>query len=102
LFVIKDFHPFLAKNNYAVVRKLKEIALQLKNSFKTIILVSPVLEIPVELEKEITVLNFPLPAREDLSALLDKIVDDVKQFKQVKIDLDEASRVRLLQGSVGL
>ena len=60
LFVFKDFHPFLAKSNHAVVRKLKEIALQLKNSFKTIILVSPVLEIPVELEKEITVLNFPL------------------------------------------
>src|SRR5207248_934811 len=102
LFVFKDFHPFLAKNNYAVIRKLKEIALQLKNSFKTIILVSPVLEIPVELEKEITVLNFPLPAREDLSALLDKIVEDVKQFKQVKIDLDDAGRERLLQAALGL
>src|SRR5436305_513916 len=102
LFVIKDFHPFLSKNNYAVVRKLKEIALQLKNSFKTIILVSPVLEIPVELEKEITVLNFPLPAREDLSALLDKIVEDLKQVKQVKIELDDPGRERLLQAALGL
>src|SRR5437763_13805115 len=102
LFVFKDFHPFLAKNNYAVIRKLKEIALQLKNSFKTIILVSPVLEIPVELEKEITVLNFPLPSREDLSALLDKIIEDVSGFKQVKIDLDEAGRERLLQAALGL
>src|SRR5213596_3170404 len=102
LFVIKDFHPFLAKSNHAVVRKLKEIALQLKNSFKTIILVSPVLEIPVELEKEITVLNFPLPAREDLSALLDKIVEDLKQVKQVKIELDDAGRERLLQAALGL
>jgi len=102
LFVFKDFHPFLTKNNHAVIRKLKEIALQLKNSFKTILLVSPVLEIPTELEKEITVLNFPLPSREDLSALLDKIIEDVKQFKQVKIDLDEAGRERLLQAALGL
>ena len=102
LFVFKDFHPFLAKSNHAVVRKLKEIALQLKNSLKTIILVSPVLEIPVELEKEITVLNFPLPAREDLSALLDKIVEDLKQVKQVKIELDDAGRERLLQAALGL
>src|SRR5947208_691684 len=102
LFVFKDFHPFLAKSSHAVVRKLKEIALQLKNSFKTIILVSPVLEIPVELEKEITVLNFPLPAREDLSALLDKIVEDLKQVKQVKIELDDAGRERLLQAALGL
>ena len=102
LFVFKDFHPFLSKTNHAIVRKLKEIALQLKNSYKTIILVAPLLEIPVELEKEITVLNFPLPAREDLSALLDRIIEDVKQFKQVKIDLDDAGRERLLQAALGL
>jgi hypothetical protein len=59
IFIFKDFHPFLNKNNFAVVRKLKEIALHLKNSFKTIVLVSPLLEIPTELEKEITVLNYP-------------------------------------------
>ena len=102
IFLFKDFHPFLTKNNFAVTRKLKEIALHLKNSFKTILLVSPVLEIPTELEKEITVLNHPLPTRDDLSELLDKIIADVKQFKQVKIDLDEAGRERLLQAALGL
>src|SRR5580693_4564072 len=102
LYIFKDFHPFLTRNNFAVVRKLKEIALHLKNSFKTILLVSPVMEIPTELEKETTVLNYPLPSREDLSELLDKIIEDVKQFKQVKIDLDEAGRERLLQAALGL
>ncbi|MGO8698515.1 MAG: AAA family ATPase [Limisphaerales bacterium] len=102
VFIFKDFHPFLSKNNFAVVRKLKEIALHLKDSFKTIILVSPVLEIPTELEKEVTVLNYPLPSREDLSALLDRIIADVKEFKQVRIDLDEAGRERLLQAALGL
>src|SRR5712671_7061248 len=101
IFIFKDFHPFLTRNNYAVIRKLKEIALQLKNSFKTIILVSPVLEIPAELEKEMTMLNFPLPTRDDMAALLDKIIEDVKQFKQVKIDLDESGRERLLQAALG-
>jgi hypothetical protein len=52
-FVFKDFHPFLTRNNFAVIRKLKEIALHLKNSLKTIVLVSPTMEIPTELEKEI-------------------------------------------------
>ncbi len=54
IFIFKDFHPFLTRNNFAVVRKLKEIALHLKDSLKTIILISPVVEIPTELEKEIT------------------------------------------------
>ena len=102
IFIFKDFHPFLTKSNFAVIRKLKEISLHLKNSFKTILLVSPVMEIPTELEKEVTVLNYPLPSREDLSELLDKIINDVRQFKQVKIALDEAGRERLLQAALGL
>src|SRR5208337_4275266 len=91
-----------AKGNFAVVRKLKEIALHLKNSFKTIILVSPVMEIPTELEKEITVLNYPLPSRDDLNELLERILEEVKAHKQVVIDLDEAGRERLLQAALGL
>lgn len=102
IFIFKDFHPFLTRSGYAVTRKLKEIALHLKNSFKTIVLVSPVLEIPTELEKDITVLNHPLPTRDELSALLDQIIAEVKQLKQVKIELDEAGRERLLQAALGL
>jgi SpoVK/Ycf46/Vps4 family AAA+-type ATPase len=102
IFIFKDFHPFLTKNNFAIVRKLKEIALHLKNSFKTIVLISPMLEIPTELEKEITVLNYPLPTRDDLSGLLDKIIEDMRQFRQVKIELDDAGRERLLQAALGL
>src|SRR5579859_2856219 len=102
IFIFKDFHPFLTKTNFAVVRKLKEIALHLKNSFKTIVLISPVMEIPTELDKEVTVLNYPLPSRDDLNLLLDKIITDVKQFKQVVIDLDESGRERLLSAALGL
>jgi len=104
IFLFKDFHPFLSKNNFAVTRKLKEIALHLKNSYKTILLVSPVLELPPELEKEVTVLNHPLPTRDELAALLEKIITDVRQFKQVKVELDDddAGRERLLQAALGL
>src|SRR5207302_6501165 len=83
-------------------RRLKDIALHLKNSFKTIVLISPVMEISAELDKEITVLNFPQPAKVDLAALLEKIVEAVQDLKQVKIDLDEEGEDRLLQAALGL
>ncbi len=102
IFIFKDFHPFLTKSNFAVVRRLKEIALYLKNSYKTIILVSATTEIPSELEKEITLMNFPLPDREELSALLDSIVDNVRQFHQVAVDLDESGKEKLVQAALGL
>ncbi|MBN8249614.1 MAG: ATPase, partial [Verrucomicrobia bacterium] len=106
IFVFKDLHPFLAKcsksANAAPIRKLRDVALHLKNSFKTIILISPVLEIPVELEKEVTVLDYPLPTKEDLSELLDRIIADLKALKQLALELDDLSRDRLIQAALGL
>jgi len=102
LFLFKDFHPFLTKANPAIVRKLKEIALHLKNSHKTVILCAPVLEIPLELEKDITVLQLPLPRLEELGGLLDRIITEVRSAGQVRIDLDDVARDRLLQAALGL
>jgi adenylate kinase family enzyme len=102
IFVFKDFHPFLGKSNFGVVRKLKEIALQFKNSQKTIIIISTVQEIPAELEKEITLLVHPLPDLEELSALLDRIGEDVRQFPNVNVELGVRDRERLLQAALGL
>ena len=102
IFLFKDFHPFLTRNNFAVIRRLKDIAMHLKNSFKTIVLISPVMEIPAELDKEVTVINFLPPSKEDLGVLLDKIVEDLQGMKQVEIALDEEGRERLLQAALGL
>lgn len=102
IFLFKDLHPFLTKANFAIIRKLKDIALHLKNSFKTIVLISPVMEIPAELDKEITVLNFPPPSKADLGLLLDGIVQDVQETNQIQVELDTESRERLVQAALGL
>ena len=102
IFLFKDFHPFLTRSNFAIIRRLKDIALHLKNSRKTIVLISPVMEIPAELDKEITVINFPQPAKEDLAALLDKAVEELRESQQVQIELDDEGRERLLQAALGL
>jgi hypothetical protein len=102
VYIFKDFHPFLTKNNFAVIRKLKDIALHLKHSYKTIVIVSSVLEVPAELEKEITVLNHPLPSREDLGELLDRIASELRQVRQIELGLEPTARERLLQAALGL
>ncbi|MBK9138337.1 MAG: AAA family ATPase [Verrucomicrobia bacterium] len=102
LFVFKDLHPFLGKGHHAVVRRLKEIALHLKNSLKTIILVSGTVEIPPELDKEITVLSFPLPGPAEIAALLERIAAEVRSLPNLTLDLDAAATDRLAQAALGL
>ncbi len=102
LFVFKDLHPFLNRAQPAVIRRLRELARHLKESHKTVLLVSPVLELPPELEKEVTVVHFPLPAREDLEALLDRVQREVEPTGRAEFALDAADRERLLQSARGL
>lgn len=106
LFIFKDLHPFLSRSgpaaNVTCIRRLKDVALQLKHSFKTVILVSPLLEIPPELEKEITLLPLPLPTLEELGELLERILAELRTLSQVRVELDEPGRERLLRAALGL
>jgi ATP-dependent 26S proteasome regulatory subunit len=100
LVVLKDFHPFL--NDPGVIRALRELAQDLKSSYTTVILLSPVLNIPVELEKEVSVLDVPLPTFRELYALLREIVAVVRQGKKAVIDLDREKAEGLIKAAQGL
>ena len=63
LYVFKDFHPFLKGQNMSVIRRLREIAASMKNTYKTIVVVSPMFQMPPELEKDLTVVDFSLPGK---------------------------------------
>lgn len=68
LFVFKDLHPFL--DSPEVVRWLRDAITCFKGTQKTIVLMSPVQSIPIELEKDIVVLDFPLPTIAELDEVL--------------------------------
>jgi ATP-dependent 26S proteasome regulatory subunit len=100
LVVLKDFHPWL--DQPAVVRALRELSQELKSTYTTIILLSPVLTIPVELEKEISVLDVPLPTFRDLLQLLKEIVAVVRQGNKARIDLNREQAEHLIKAAQGL
>jgi ATP-dependent 26S proteasome regulatory subunit len=100
LVVLKDFHPYLA--DPAVVRALRELAHALKSTFTTVVLLSPTLVIPPELEKELSVLDVPLPARRDLLQLLREIVGVVRQGNRAKVELTNDDAEQLVKAALGL
>jgi hypothetical protein len=100
LVAIKDFHPFLS--DPVVVRTLRELCHRLKTSYTTVMLVSPTLLIPPELEKEISVIDVPLPTFSDLFRLLKEIVDVLRRNSKINIDLNQAQAEQLVRAALGL
>ena len=104
IYLFKDFHPFMEENrcNLAIIRRLRDVAFHLRDTYKTIIVVAPVLRMSPDLSKDVTVLEFGLPGLEDLDRLLCRITDDVKDKPNISISLSREGRDRLLRAALGL
>ncbi|AKF87159.1 AAA+-type ATPase, SpoVK/Ycf46/Vps4 family [Myxococcus fulvus] len=100
LVVLKDFHPYLEEKS--VVRALRELAHFLKSTFTTVILLSPTLLIPVELEKEVSVIDVPMPGYNDLLQLLREIVAVVRRTNKATIELSREHADQLIKAALGL
>jgi len=100
LVVLKDFHPYL--NDPTVIRGLRELSQSLKTTYTTVILLSPVLQIPVELEKELTVLDVPLPTHDELYALLKEIAEVVVRGKRASVSLKREDADLIAKAAQGL
>ncbi len=104
IYLFKDFHRFTIEDrgNIAVIRRLRDLAQQLRDSYKTLVIVAPSMRISPDLAKDVTVLEFALPGPEDFGILLDRIIADVRGKPNVKIELNPESRERLLHAARGL
>lgn len=95
IFIFKDLHPF--KDSPAVTRCLRDAIIALKGTRKAIVLMSPVQEVPIELEKEVVVLDFPMP---DMSELDEVLSTELNRAKGPNISTEE--REKLLKAALGL
>ena len=80
VFVMCDFHVYFGVKgrqvDYNVVRRLRDIIPELKTSKfrKNVIFIASELLIPESMQKEITLLDMPLPTLDEIKAKLDKMV----------------------------
>jgi len=102
VFILKDFHPFLKEEMTVVIRRLRDLSVRLKRSYKTIIIVSPILTIPPELEKEISVLDFPLPTLQEVTDLFKTMIRSVEATRKVAINATPDLLERAVKAALGL
>lgn len=85
LFVLRDLHPILkypySSTSAPVIRELRNLTRELKRSKKTIVLTSHALELPEELQEEVTVIDFPLPNIQEINHLISHVVEKPEQLQ---------------------
>lgn len=100
VFLLKDFHPYMKDSR--VVRLLRDLATRLRGRSQTLFLLCPILNLPMELEKDISVLEYPMPTVEDISKQLDQVIEAVKGNPNIKVELTADEREAILKSAQGL
>lgn len=95
IFIFKDLHPFI--DSPATTRWLRDAIASFKGTQKIIVLMSPVQQIPIELEKEVVVLDYPLP---DLAELNQVLSTQLEQTRSRRTTTEV--REKLLKATLGL
>ena len=98
--VLKDFHGFM--QDQGVVRRLRDLVAGFKSTYKTLLILSPQLTIPCELEKDLTVLDYDLPGPGELKALLEQIIAASQKGQKFVVDLKPGEQEKLVQAVQGL
>lgn len=97
ILMLEDFHPDLDSRQPATINRLRCIARKsamraMDN--KTLVMTQPVRLLPVELEKEVIVLELPLPDKDDIRELLLSVGNrflDPRDFNQCSTRLIDAA-----------
>ncbi len=94
LFLLRDFHVRL--NDPITIRRFKDQREALIRDKKTVLICAPLNVLPVELEKQFTVFNVPLPVVRELQALLSQMCG------QHHVELDKPILERFARAASGL
>jgi SpoVK/Ycf46/Vps4 family AAA+-type ATPase len=100
LFVLRDYHHYLS--DPVVVRKLRDVAHALKLTHKNIIFLSPILKVPVELEKEIAVIDYKLPDKNEITQIIKKITQTLDDTDKLDVLKDSEKLDKIAEAALGL
>ncbi len=108
IFLMFDLHSYFGSGssnpNFQVIRKIRDVSSVLKRSPnpKNIIFVSPSLDIPLDLQKDISIVEFDLPSFEELIKLLEDMIAVNKESGRINVDLNDEEKERISKAAVGL
>lgn len=106
LFVLLDPGTYLTDRNANPIyaRKLRDLALAIRGEDRsaTCLIIAPTLSLPRELEREVTVMDFPLPSREEIGAYVDRVFAQLAHSTNITVTDGAGLRARFTEAAIGL
>lgn len=108
VFLFKDLHATFGDSSRPadplVIRRLRDIAHNFKSGSDplTLVITAPVLRLPPDLEKEMTVVEFPLPTEEDILKVLETMVATNRESGRIEIAITDDGREKIAKAALGL
>lgn len=103
IYVLRDFH--LLNGAHEMKRALRDLKEYSSRSYNPIIVISPVVDIPVEHEKLFTVVEYDVPSREEIREMVDMVASGIEKAIQRGRELElpsEEEKEALVNAAIGL
>ena len=101
LYVLRDFHPYLT--NPKVGRAVRDLGRALREKHTNVVLLSPIFKAPVEIEKDLAVVDYDLPDREAVELTLDRFLSKhTIDSRADRVEGDPRIRSRVVEACLGL
>src|SRR5437764_1554656 len=105
LYVLSDFAPYLMEYGAPkpeLVRRLRELAWAIRSRPVTVIFLGARFPDIPELEKEVKILDLPLPEEAETADILNRETDRLEANPNAVVELDSDARANLMQALLGL
>ena len=106
IYVLLDFHSFLDCNhppNQDIIRHLRELGIALRDNklAQTIVIISPVMNLPQSLQKDMILMDLPFPIQSEIRTSLDRLILKSRGMG-ISTFLTEADKEQLCKAALGL
>jgi AAA+ superfamily predicted ATPase len=98
--VLKDYHSFF--EDVGILRAFRDLLATCKETGTFIVILSPVLNVKPEIEKDVLILDLPLPEADELGEVLDGIIKANAKLAKQGEKLYGVPRESILDGLAGL
>jgi hypothetical protein len=102
ILLLMDFHHYI--KDPVILRQLRDLFKVFKKRGSTVIFISPVMELPKDIEREVAVEEYDLPDKEVISERLDLVLqslpDDIEQG--IRDEMSDNYRSSVLDAALGM